>query len=262
MQPIQDILITVLLCAAAWWVVKRHRARVAAAAELRAQREALWLRRVAQQKRVRDRLLRLNEESLSLMESMPAWVETAERHLDQAELDFAEGAFAPFWSSVERAALSLAGFGESVQKLESNSGEYVDLLTQYKGHAPAFAVSVCATTRMKLSTATSHRMHGIVRRAQRDFQFSVIYEHRKTNQILVAGFRNLAEAIEEMTSRLAASIDGLTASVDKMTSKLDETLERRTGSSGGAGESAREQRVIEVLERIEQKRYPHAVPAS
>ena len=243
-------------------MVKRHRARVAAAAEARAQKEALWLRRVAHQKRVRERLLRLNEESLSLIESMPEWVESAERHLDQAELDFAEGAYAPFWSSVERAALSLAGFGESVQKLESNSGEYVDLLAQYRGHAPAFAVSVCATTRMKLATATSHRMHGLVRRAQRDFQFSVIYEHRKTNQILIAGFRDLAEAIEEMASRLSASIDGLTASFDKMTSKLDASLERLTGSTGGAGESVREQKVLEVLERIEQKRYPQAIPVS
>jgi hypothetical protein len=264
----QDFLVflTAALCvAAAWWVVKRHRARVAAAAALKAQRQELWLRRLAQQKRVRERLSSLNEESLSLLESMPAWIESAENQLDQAELDFAEGAFAPFWNSVERAALSLARFDESVQKLESNSREYIDLRTHNKVPAPAFPVSFAVTTRMTLATATSNRMHGIVRCAQRDFQFSVIYEHRKTNQILVSGFRNLAQAVEEMASRITTSIDSLTTSVDKMTSTLEESLRRLSEQTGGfpagprnevdRGESGREQSVLAILDRIEQKRY-------
>jgi RNA-splicing ligase RtcB len=118
-------------------------------------------------------------------------------------------------------------------------------------------------------------MHGIVRRAQRDFQFSVIYEHRKTNQILVAGFKNLAQAVEEMASRITASIDSLTTSVDKMTSTLDESLRRlseqterlATGAAeksdrDAAGKCVREQRVLEMLDRIERQRYRSAMQAS
>lgn len=269
MQDFLELLIAALCGASAFWLVRRHQARCVAAAELKAQKEELWLRRLAQQKRVRERMLSINEESLSLLESMPGWVESAENHLDQAEFDFAEGAFAPFWNSVERAALSLAGFDESVQKLESNSCEYVDLLMRCKGQAPAFVVTSGSTMRMKLATATSHRMHGIVRRAQRDFQFSVIYEHRKTNQILVAGFKNLAQAVEEMASRITASIDSLTTSVDKMTSTLEESLRRlseqteklATDATGGAarGNSGREERVLEILDGIERKRYRSAI---
>lgn len=267
MQDILQLLIAVLVSAAAWWMMRRYRARTVAAAESRAQREELRLRRVAQQRRARVRLLSINEESLSLLESMPGWVESAESHLDQAELDFAEGAFAPFWSSVERAAFSLAAFDESVQKLESNSCEYVDLLAHHKGPAPAFAVSSGSTARMKLATATSHRMHGIVRNAQRDFQFSVIYEHRKTNQILVAGFKSLAQAVEEMASRITSSIDNLTTSVDKMTSTLDESLRRLSEQTEKRAADTtekvdREQRVLELLDRIEQKRYRSALPWS
>ena len=150
---------------------------------------------------------------------MPLWVESAEGHLDQAEIDFAERVFAPFWSSVERAVVSLARFDESVQRIESNSCEYVDLVARCHGPAPPFPVSALSPARMRLATATCHRLHGIVRRAQGDFQFSVIYEHRKTNQVLVAGFRNLAEAVDEMSSRITASIDTLTASVDSMASR-------------------------------------------
>jgi hypothetical protein len=205
------------------------------------------------------------------MESMPGWVESAESHLDRADRDFAEGAFAPFWSSVERAAIALAGFDESVQKIERNSCEYIDLLARYRGAAPAFAVSTPSTTRMRLATATCRRMQGIVRRAQCDFQFSVIYEHRKTNQILVAGFRSLAEALEEMTGRITTSIDSLTTAVDTMTKTLDESLRHLAGrgttllAAARAGvETAdgplRERRVLEILDGIEERRYGKPAP--
>lgn len=272
MQLFLELLMIALGCVSAFWTLRRYQARTAAAAELKAQREAAWLRRVAQQKRVRERLLAINEESLSLLESMPRCVESAEHHLDQAEIDFIEGAFAPFWNSVERAVLSLARFDESVQKLESNSCEYIDLVARSKGPVRSFAVSAVSPTRMRLATATSHRLHGIVRRAQRDFQFSVIYEQRKTNQILVAGFRNLSHAVEEMASRITASIDSLTSSVERVTSTLDESLRRLTeeaekfaAGAGGeiehafAGKSGREQRVLEVLDRIERSRYQSAI---
>ena len=100
----------------------------------------------------------------------------------------------------------------------------------------------------------------------------MIYEHRKTNQILVAGFRNLGQAVEEMASRITASIDSLSTSVDKMTSTLDESLRRlteeserlATGAAGKvdhafAGKSGREQRVLEVLDRIERNRCRSAI---
>ncbi len=269
MQAFLQLLILALAAAFALWILRWHRRRTAAAAELQAERQALWLRRVAQQKRARERLLALNEESFGLMESMPGWIESAEHQLDQAEIDFAEGAFAPFWNSVERAVMSLAVFDESVQKLESNSCEYLDLVARCKGPVPSFAVSAVSPTRMRIARSTSHRLHGIVRCAQRDFQFSVIYEHRKTNQILVAGFRNLAQAVEEMASSITASIDSLTTSVDKLTSTLDESLRRLTEETeklatgkvehAFAGRSGREQRVLEVLDRIEQSRYQSAM---
>jgi hypothetical protein len=260
-------LLIVRVCCLAFWLIWQHRAR-AAAAKAKEQREARWLLRLAQQRRIQERLLTIHEESLGLLHSMPGWVESAEKHLDWAEADFAEGAFAPFWTSIEGAALSLAAFYQSVQRLESHSCEYVDLRPQCRAQVPAFPLSSGSTAKMKLATATSHRMHGIVRRAQRDFQFSVIYEHRHTNQILVAGFRNLAQAVDEMASRIAESIDSLTTSIDRMTATLDESLRHltgqpgrlaATGGSGDAGESGREQQGFRVLDGIEQERYPGAI---
>ena len=63
------------------------------------------------------------------------------------------------------------------------------------------------------ATRTADRMHSIVRRAQKDFQFATIYEQRKTNQLLVEGFANLGQALNEMSYRLNASIDALSESL-------------------------------------------------
>jgi hypothetical protein len=57
-------------------------------------------------------------------------------------------------------------------------------------------------------------MKSIVRKTQSNFQFATIYEQRKTNQILVAGFTNLAQALEYMTQRISGSIGDLANSVD------------------------------------------------
>lgn len=247
MEVLVELLVAAIGSGATLWFLQRRRAR--AAAEARAQKEAAWLRRMRQQKLVRDRLFAINEESLSLLEAMPGWVESAEHDLDRAELDFAEGAFAPFWNCVESAVVSLACFDESVRKLASHSCEYAELIAQCKTSVAPFTVSAVSPARMSLAASTSHRLHGIVRRAQRDFQFSVIYEHRKTNQILIAGFRNLSQAVEEMASSITASIDNLASKLETM----------KTPESTRAGESNREQAVIEMLERIEQTRYRTAI---
>lgn len=70
------------------------------------------------------------------------------------------------------------------------------------------------------TAVTAERMKAIVRKAQRSFQFATIYEQRKTNQILIAGFTNLAEALDQMAYRITDSIDNLTNSVDVMTSMM------------------------------------------
>jgi uncharacterized protein YfcZ (UPF0381/DUF406 family) len=237
---------------------------------------------LAQQELLREQIEQLlgqiasiNEESLSAFEQMPAQLRSAEEHLDQAEEDFAEGAFAPFWDSVEKAAFALGGFEEEIRKIERNSSQYIDLVRnakKYKVKAPVFSISSGAAPKLKIASETSKRMGGIVRNAQRNFQFSVIYEQRKTNQILVAGFRNLAQALEEMTWRITQSIDDLSTSVGSMSATLNGSLRqihdqsdrianateglRADSSTSAAGSSAREQKALEMLDNLQRHRYP------
>lgn len=175
---------------------EERRQREAEAAAREAIEEARRRHHREQQQGLRKRLETLGEESIAFFEGIPTHLRTAEEHLDQAEADFAAGVFAPFWDSVENAARKLAQFDESVRTIQGNSSTYVGLVKQYEAAPPRWPLSPQSVEKLTIGTATADRMKGIVRRAQGNFQFAMIYEQRKTNQLLVAGFTNLAQALE------------------------------------------------------------------
>jgi|HubBroStandDraft_5_1064220.scaffolds.fasta_scaffold22210_5 DNA anti-recombination protein RmuC len=178
----------------------------------------------AEQEQCRTRMIRVGEESLDLFECMPGYLKSAERSLDQAEVDFAEGVFAPFWDSIEKAATALGRFDEGVYKIKANSYAYTALIPIYRDAPPRFPLSSRSVSKLSVATATTERMNAIVRTAQRSFQFATIYEQRKTNQILVAGFTNLAQALDQIAWQIRTSISDLARAVDVMSSTLNESL--------------------------------------
>ena len=56
---------------------------------------------------------------------------------------------------------------------------------------------------------TAQRLAVVVRKAQKDFHFATIFEQRKTNKILVAGFSTLASAIYEIGDAISYSLNNL-----------------------------------------------------
>ncbi|MDB4914695.1 MAG: hypothetical protein JWM95_2339 [Gemmatimonadetes bacterium] len=247
-----------------------QRQRDEAAREAHRQRELA--KALKEQQSLHEQMAVLGEGSLSLFESMPEHLRITERHLDQAEADFAEGAFAPFWDSVERAANTLGGFDERVRQIGNNASRYGELVKQFKSTPPRFPLAPEAVAKLSIGTATAERMKSIVRYAQRNFQFATIYEQRKTNQLLVAGFTGLAQALEQMTFRITSSIGYLSHSVEAMGAMLNEsvlsvdsriaemeaaTTEHRDQLSIEAAErSAREKTAIEMLDNIQRGRRP------
>jgi hypothetical protein len=127
--------------------------------------------------------------------------------LDQAELEFKDRAFSPFWDAVERATISLGRFDQAIQTISNCSGRYRQILESFEGEAPPFTVGVTSIRGVSAAKPTTERLKSVVRVAQRDFQFATIYEQRKTNQILIQGFQTVAEAIYGMADRISSSID-------------------------------------------------------
>ncbi len=246
----------------------------AEAAELRAAREAERLRHRQEQDAYRKKMLLLGEQSLGIFESIPKQLQTAELQLDQAEIDFSEGVFAPFWDSVESAANSLGRFDEGIRSIGTNSAQYTGLIKQYELEPPGFPLSAQTVAKLSAGSATAERMKAIVRNAQRDFHFATIYEQRKTNQLLVAGFTSLGQALEQMTWRIAASIGDLAGSIDSMGSMLNDSVQavdsrllemetttvqhREALAIQDSERTEREEKAIEMLDNIQRRRKPYS----
>lgn len=243
---------------------RRQEAKAEEATRLRRHRE--------EQQGYRKQMIVFGEQSIGLFESMPKHLSSAEKYLDQAEVDFADGAFAPFWDSIENAAKTLGRFDEGIHHIKDNSSRYTELIRKYEDTPPQFPLARQSVAKLGVGTATAERMKAIVRTAQRNFQFATIYEQRKTNQILVAGFTNLAQALDRMTWQITASIDDLAGSVDVMTSTLNESMRAIHSRMGDIAErtsqhhdelmeeasegATRERKALEMLDNIQRGRRP------
>jgi type II secretory pathway pseudopilin PulG len=214
-------------------VAARQRRQDGDEAEWYRQREAN--RRKEEEKRIREEqqrtririlavLLNNRNRALIAFEGIPKKLSDAEEMIDVAEQDFQDGAFAPFWDTIEQATTKLAEVNDSVQEVEQHSRWYANSVTQYEINLPAFPISRESVHRLLAANSTGQRLKSIVRQAQRDFNFATIYEQRKTNKILIAGFSNLGEALRDLGERLHESISNLEGSVLSMSNKLEDAL--------------------------------------
>jgi hypothetical protein len=200
---------------------KRKRAKQRAALD---KREAERRQAAGRQKNCADSLVRNCKESLDDFELLPGHLIAAEESLDQAESRFREGAFAPFWDSIEQAVKELGGFDTRVQSINSRLTAYDTLVKQYEGQPPQFPIDRECASNLAVSARAAERLRSLVYKAQCNSHFAAIYEQRKTKQILVAGFATLADALALMSSQLQSSIGQLASSVGQMSPQFDDSL--------------------------------------
>lgn len=216
----------------------------------------------SQQRDYYTKLVDLGTNSFALFEAMPKHLMNAEELLDQAEIDFDEGAFEPFWDSVEQCALRLGHFDEGVGTITRNAQWHTDFAKHYEEPAPAFPVVLESVNGMVIANATADRMKVIVRKAQRNFQFTTIFQQRKTNQLLIAGFNNLAQALDEMGRHIESSINELAAEISNMSSSVGSSLQNlnQTFTSLHEGSSTdrakQHSQTLEMLDNIQRRRKP------
>lgn len=160
------------------------------------------------------------DESVVAFESIPRDLMTAEELLDAADSDFQDGAFSPFWDSIERAMRRLGAIDSSIKLIAGHSNQYKAIAKSYQGQVPPFPVNLASAHRLTTANATADRLQMIVRKAQRNFQFATIYEQRKTSEILIAGFTNLGEAVHGVGARLQQSIGVLGDQINDLSSSM------------------------------------------
>lgn len=144
------------------------------------------------------------------LRSMETFLESTNSTLDAAEHDYSERAFGPFWDHVEQAARYLAEFKVAATKLKAGATEY-QLVLQSRDHN--FPDLTADLYNILDPTPTIRRFRHVIRAAQRDIEFSTIWEHRRTRDVLIHGFGSLGEAVDGLSSTLVDSIGNLKSTI-------------------------------------------------
>ena len=255
---------------------KAEAARSHLEAERRRLEEARAQLFAKQQSELIEQLSAFGSDSLKQFELLPTLLAKAEQDLDNADKEFDERAFAPFWDEVENATRTLCKFDDGLSLISAYSERYKAIARSYAGEPPAFCPSPDAVAKLRIAEGTAQRLKSVVRRAQRDFQFSVIYEQRKTNQLLFRGFTTLGQALDRLTEQVNISLEAVTRTVEEAGREIAGRIDANTNALQGqfdaltevvgahASESrayrsqqtTRELKAIEMLDNIQRRRHP------
>lgn len=172
-----------------------------------------------------DEVARLEGEAAQLFfrasaagNALQAELSSTNEALDNADREFSDGAFSPFWDEIEQAVRHLAKFQECLKTIEETSRSY-NLLAPKLTHAKPIDVGI---SKMPDVQTASRRLQEKVRLAQKSFEFASIYEQRRANQLLISNFDNLGDAVSRIGSHLTASLTQLGNHIDGQLSRLDE----------------------------------------
>ena len=211
------------------------------------------------QAELRASLERLVSESFRIANGLAGLVDRANRSLDLAKDEFAEGAFVPFWEAIEAAAKSLATYDLNTQQLTANAQKYSALVLKLAEHkAPSFTLSVQT---LPNASIVAQRLGQIVRPAQRSPDFDKIYLMMKNNDLLVRGFSSLGQAINDLGDRIEQSNDRLSSVISDLASSQADMLfelEKSREHLEDESESRRdhEKQQLEMLDNLQRRRMP------
>lgn len=157
-----------------------------------------------------NRLLGLLKSSIETEAALSDSLAQAARAVKEAEKEYADSAFDPYWTAIEEAAGELAVYDLKAQGLSQNAQDYYKLLKGQRHNFPAFPIRIESLPNPAPVVAEFRR---IVRLGQTNFQFANIWEHRKTRKVLFKGFRDLGHAVNDLGGTIARSFSTLESSI-------------------------------------------------
>ncbi|MCB0653944.1 MAG: hypothetical protein KDC85_21885 [Saprospiraceae bacterium] len=178
---------------------------------------------------------------------LPYFEASAKKSIEFAKVDFVDNALSPFWDRIEESSNFLGCYKDAVEQLIINGEIYSKILEEKKHNFPLpFPIE----TNISISSSILDDYNFVIRKAQTKFEFANIWEHRKTQKILIAGFSNLEQAIHRMKDEILSAISNLRYSIDSGFKELNniQVEQLRTFENG--------QRVINgTLETMDKKLY-------
>ncbi len=179
-----------------------------------------------EQARLYEGIRRIVKTANQRIQEMRENLRAATKALNRAENHFNHTAYNPFWDEIEKAASALGCFSENLAAQSSSLEDYLRMVDRYHGVAPDFPGIGQALPRLHGDGGSLvNRMSKLVYKAQRNFEFSNIYEHRQTRRILVAGFRNLAGILRGVGNQISNHIEELNATVEVYNEEMAALME-------------------------------------
>ncbi|MGV6993836.1 hypothetical protein ACUY3U_20760 [Gordonia amicalis] len=196
-------------------------------AEAARQREAERMARerakenhAAAQKQLFQTVTQSNASATASLERLPSHLEQATQFLNQADTDWNERVFNPFWTSIEGCAMALAAFSDDVEAISAMARQYEAAAAAYEGTVPPFSVSAVSVGAMESYKRIYDGMSDHTRRALGDIEFATIYETWHGNRIMIAGFKDLRSAVTQMSVSISGQISSLKSSIGSMSQNI------------------------------------------
>ena len=181
-----------------------------------------------------DNVLTINALYRQILDTIPE----AENALDKAEDEFNGGFYAPFWDQIESATNQLALYNDYLLRINSCVDQYWKNVQSLDDKYNDQVVLCVLPGKLPDPKRIAKRLATTVRMAQRNFEFSTIYEQRKTNKLLYEGFRNLGDAIYSLGDRITDSLNDLSRNLD---SSLSDIISATNENSRIIGDNIQEQ---------------------
>ena len=152
---------------------------------------------------------------------LPGWLKSAQDSRGEAERHFANGAFSPFWQSIEASYQDIGEYLKVVDRISTLSTQYVQQVRSYRqsygssASFPPFPVNKDDVKLTRVASDFEQNLGKVVYEAQREPTFAMIWEQRRNTAVLIMGFQTLGQAIGGMRAELARGFGSLQSAIEQ-----------------------------------------------
>ena len=183
-------------------------------------------RNESEAKEATARVTAILKSASDLSAMLPVKLRNSVRLIQQADEDFSENAYGPFWDGIEAVATDLSSFSRNTNELSKLAADYYSSL---KGREHNFPVFPCRAENLGDPRPIAQEFRRIVRKGQTNFEFANIWEHRRTRDVLISGFKTLGDAVNNLGDVVEQSLLSLQRATSSDIARLaDEQIYSRS----------------------------------
>lgn len=211
----------------------------------------------AKKKQAVDKLIENSRVAVRHFELMPTYLSDARQHAEMAKFYRADGAFSPFWASIEGAYISLNNYRQAADTVAFCSEKHFECVEEVirsrvdPNQIFDFPVTLHPQSVQAPAEALVNELDIEVYEAQKHEVFAQIWEQRRTTTAVIDGFNNLEDAVNRMGSSMSRSISSLSHTLESTQNNLRDRIDRSIRFSANTASSIGEEQ-LKVMRELRQ----------